>query len=107
MVRSVIGAPAIAARNGPMSPSSRQVSQPSLALTSETPATPSRVGAGPASRISTFRFRRARSAGISSSATRRPARTIATRSHTRSTSDRMCDEKKIVRPAARSSSSNS
>ena len=60
--------------------------------------------AGPSTRISTFRLRRASSASTSSSATSRPRRTIATRSQTRSTSDRTCDEKKIVRPAARSSS---
>ena len=45
-------------------------------------------------------LRRASSASTSSSATSRPRRMIATRSHTRSTSDRMCDEKKIVRPAS-------
>ena len=97
--------PAIAARNGPTSPSSRHVSRPSGHVARPlTPGTPRATAARPSTRISTFRLRRASSAATSSSATSRPCRTIATRSQTRSTSDRTCDEKKIVRPAARSSS---
>ena len=94
--------PAMAARNGPTSPSSRQ-RQPAVGDADRrmTPGTPSSAGGGALDAAS----RRcacgapARSA-TSSSATSRPCRTIATRSHTRSTSDRTCDEKKIVRPAA-------
>ena len=72
-----------------------------LDATSLTLATPSSAGAGPSTRSSTLRLRRASSVATSSSATSRPWRTIATRSQTRSTSDRTWDEKKIVRPAAR------
>ena len=63
-----------------------------------------RSGGSPANCISTRRLRRARSVATSSFATRRPARTTATRSQTRSTSDSTWDENSTVRPARRTSS---
>jgi hypothetical protein len=87
------------ARNGPTSPSSRQVSQPSPVDDLGHAGNAASGRRRTASRSSTFRLRLARSAGTSSSATSRPSRMMRHAIAHRSTSDRTCDEKKIVRPS--------
>ena len=49
---------------------------------------------------STWWWARSRSASVRSTRARRPSRMIATRSQVFSTSDRMCDDRKTVRPSA-------
>ena len=83
----------------------RQVSRPSAGRRRSTRRRRRRAAAAdPTRRMSTWRLRRASSAATSSERDSCPRRMIATRSQTRSTSDRTCDEKKIVRPSALSAS---
>ena len=78
------------------------------ASTSRTPGSPANAsaGTGEAKWNSTMRTARAFNDPTSSTVISRPSRMIPTRSHTRSTSGRSCEERKTVCPAARASNTS-
>ena len=87
--------PASAAMSGPGSPSSWQLRMSSRMWTSLMPATPSSDRGGPGEPDLDVASASREQSATSLSATSSPLRMMATRWQTRSTSDRMCDEKKI------------